>query len=228
MKYFKTLICLFLLLILTQTFAGAIPNSQLLAISPIVSTTSATNDNPCDAIPLTHGVTCSGILGDNIAATNSSITDEICDGPNSNGDVWYTAQVGANGTLIIETDTGTLTDMGMAIYEAVNCSTLTSFACVPGGSPGAAAMPYISITTLAPGTVVYIRLWDVNNDETGDFSICAYVNCNASVSITGNTSGCSATPTQLCATAGFVSYAWTGGSSSCQYCWHKHVYGHSN
>ncbi len=213
MKYFKTPFCFFLLIIINQTLAGAIPNAQLLAISFVVSTTSATNDNPCDAIPLTLGITCSGILGDNVSATNSTIADETCDGPNSNGDVWYTAQVGANGTLIIETAPGTLTDMGMAIYQTVNCSTLTSFACVPGGSPGAAAMPYISITTLAPGTVVYIRLWDVNNDETGDFSICAYVNCTASVSVTGNTSGCSAAPTQLCATPGFVSYLWTGGSS---------------
>ena len=214
MKYFNILICLFLLIINIQPSAGITLNSTPIAVSPLSSSLSVTNDEPCDAIPLTLGIVCAGILGDNVSATNSSIPDETCDGPDSHGDVWYTAQVGANGTLIIETTPGTLTDMGMAVYEAVNCSTLTLFSCVAGGSPSAAAMPYLSITTLSPGAIVYIRLWDVNNDETGDFNICAYVNCNASVSITGNTSGCSNTPTQICATPGFVSYQWTGGSSS--------------
>ncbi len=173
-------------------------------------------DDPCSAFPLTAGTTCSPTLESNSGATNSSITDATCDGGNSNGDVWYTALIGANGTLIIQTQPGTLADMGMAIYTGSNCSTLTFHSCVAGGSPGASAMPYTSLSGMTPGSEIWIRLWDVGNDETGTFNICAFVNCSASVTITGSTTGCTAVPEQLCATPGFSTYSWNGGSmSSC-------------
>ncbi len=77
-------------------------------------------------------------------------------------------------------------------------------------------MPTKSLSGMAPGSEVWIRLWDVGNDETGTFNICATVNCSATVNITGASTGCSGVNTQLCATAGFTSYSWsTSASSSC-------------
>ncbi len=171
-------------------------------------------NDPCTATLLTVGPTCATISGSNTGATNSVIPDATCDGGNSNGDIWYTAIVGANGTLIIKTTPGTLTDIGMAIYTGSTCSALTFNSCTAGGSPGFNNMPFKSLSGLTPGSEVWIRLWDVGNDETGTFNICAYVNCSASVTITGPSTGCSASSNQLCATAGFSSYSWTGGSTS--------------
>lgn len=171
-------------------------------------------DNPCSATLLTVGTTCTLVNATNTGATNSTVPDATCDGGNSNGDVWFSAIVGANGTLIIRTTPGTLTDIGMAIYTGSSCSALTFNSCTSGGSPGFSQMPFKSLSGLTPGSEVWIRLWDVNNNESGTFNICAYVNCSASVAITGQASGCTATPTQLCATTGFLSYSWTGGGNT--------------
>lgn len=188
----------------------------ILLITALHSDSFGQGDNPCTATLLTVGPTCSLVSGTNSGATNSSVPDATCDGANSDGDVWYSAIIGANGTLIIKTTPGTLTDIGMAIYTGSSCSALTFNSCTAGGSPGFPLMPYKSLSGFTPGSQIWIRLWDVNNDETGTFNICANVNCSASVTITGPASGCTATATPLCATAGFSSYSWTsGGITAC-------------
>jgi hypothetical protein len=174
----------------------------------------AQGNDPCTATLLTVAPTCALISGTNSGGTNSVVPDATCDGGNSNGDIWYSAIVGANGTLIIRTTPGTLTDIGMAIYTGSSCSALSLNSCIAGGSPGFNNMPYKSLSGMMPGSEVWIRLWDVGNDETGTFNICAQVNCSASVTITGATSGCSAGITQLCATAGFTSYLWNNGTTN--------------
>lgn len=181
---------------------------------PAIIIAGGVNDDPCSAIILSTGTTCSGVSGSNSGATNSSIPAAVCDGANSDGDVWFTAIVGSNGTLVIETNPGTLTDIGMAIYTGSSCSALTLNSCTAGGNPTFPSMPLKSMTGMTPGSEVWIRIWDVDNDDVGTFQICAYVICSASVTITGATSGCSASATQLCATAGFSSYSWAGGSTS--------------
>ncbi|MBL0103551.1 MAG: T9SS type A sorting domain-containing protein [Bacteroidetes bacterium] len=59
-------------------------------------------------------------------------------------------------------------------------------------------------------------MWDVNNDETGTFGICAYEPCNVSFTINGATSSCSNNLTQLCSSNTYTSYAWsTGATTQC-------------
>ena len=178
---------------------------------PGIINSALAGDDPCTATSLTVGTSFSAVTGSNSGATNSTIPDATCDGGNSDGDVWYSALAGANGTLIIETRPGTLTDIGMALYTGSSCSNITFLSCHAGGTPGFSNMPYKSLSGLTPGSQIWIRLWDVGNDDVGTFLISAYVNCSASVSITGPSSGCSATPSQFCATAGFTTYSWTGG-----------------
>lgn len=186
----------------------------ILFMTAIHSKSFGQGDDPCSATFLTVGTSCSPISATNAGATNSLVPDATCDGGISSGDVWFIAIVGANGTLIIKTTPVTLTDIGMAIYTGSSCSALTFNSCTAGGSPGFPLMPYKSLSGMTPGSEVWIRLWDVNNDETGTFNICAYVNCSASVTVTGPASGCTATPSQLCATSGFSSYLWTGGGTT--------------
>ncbi len=170
-------------------------------------------DDPCTATVLTVGTTCSPVSATNTGATNSSVPDVACDGGSSDGDIWFSAVIGASGSITISTNPGTLTDVGMAIYGGANCSSLSFISCTAGGNPSHPAMPVKTLTGLTSGNTIWIRLWDVDNDETGSFDICAVV-CSASVTVTGPTSGCSGDNNQLCATAGFSSYTWSTGETT--------------
>ncbi len=170
-------------------------------------------DDPCDAIALTVASTCTPVVGSNTGATNSTVPDVACDGGSSDGDIWFYAVVPAGGEMTIITSPGTLSDIGIAIYTGANCSTLVLNSCVSGGNAINPAMPYKSLTGLTPGNTIWIRAWDVNNDQTGTFNICV-VTCNLTVGINGQSTGCSANPTQICASGTYSSYSWTGGATT--------------
>ena len=176
------------------------------------------NDDICNAISLTVSSTCTQVSGNNTGATNSAgtIPAVSCDG-NGDADVWYTATVPASGNIEVNTFNGTLTDMAMAIYSGT-CASPVLINCYAGGNATTPTMPDAILTGLTPGATLWIRLWNVNSAVFGTYSICATdpVICSASVSITGPTTACSASAPQLCATAGFVSYAWSnGGTTRC-------------
>lgn len=172
------------------------------------------NDEPCDATVLTTGSTCSQVTGNNTAATNSTVPTAGCDGT-PDGDVWFTTTVPASGKLHINTFADDLTDMGMAVYTGT-CSSLTLFNCYIGGNATTSTMPYAQINSgLTPGATVWIRLWDVGNDESGAFSICAVDPCTLSTTITGPSTACSASNPQLCSSAS-TTYLWsTSATTQC-------------
>ncbi len=176
------------------------------------------NDEPCNATALTVSTSCNQVTSNNTGATNSSVALLTgCDGDGA-GDLWFTAVVPASGKLHINTFAGDLTDMGMAVYTGTNCSTLTFLSCYAGGNATTSTMPFAQINTgLTPGSTVWIRMWDVNNDNFGAFTICATDPCTATTTITGPTTACSSTNPQLCATAGATTYLWTpgGATSAC-------------
>ncbi|MBL0103552.1 MAG: hypothetical protein IPP51_07265 [Bacteroidetes bacterium] len=113
-----------------------------------------TNDEPCDAAPLVVSHTCSMISADNTGATNSSIPAVACDGDGS-GDVWFYATVPPSGHLIIDTQDGTLTDMGMAVYSGA-CTSPVLTNCEGSGSSSVSTMPYLDLTGLSSGTTIWI------------------------------------------------------------------------
>jgi hypothetical protein len=182
-------------------------------LSGISSFAQPANDDPCTATALTVGATCTPEGGSNVGATNSSVPDVACDGGSSDGDVWFSATVPAGGAVTIITNPGTLVDVGMAIYTGANCSSLSFNSCITGGNASYPAMPYKALSGLTPGSTIWIRVWDVNNDQSGTFTICA-VTCNLSVSINGQVTGCSATQTQQCANTTYATYLWTGGATT--------------
>lgn len=183
-----------------------------IAASSCLTICSATNDDPCTATSLTVGTSCSPVSGDNTAATNSTVPVVSCDG-NGDGDVWFSAVVPASGVIEINTMAGTLTDMGMALYSGT-CTSLALINCYAGGNATTPTMPRAIVSSQTAGSTIWIRMWDVNNDEVGTFQICAVNPCSASVSITGATSACSANVTQLCASPSFTGYSWTGGGTT--------------
>ncbi len=127
------------------------------------------NDDPCNATALTPGSSCTFVAGTNVAATNTAgVTAPGC-ASYSGQDVWYSVVVPAGGVLNIDSNTGTMTDGGMAAYTGT-CGALTLLACDDDSSPNG-LMPYLSLTGLTPGSTLFLRVWDYGGG-TGTFSIC--------------------------------------------------------
>ena len=142
------------------------------------------NDNPCDAgVPVLNvGTSCIFISGTNVGATNSDVPNTTCDGI-SNGDLWYKLIVPGSGNVTIETNAGTINDMGMAVYTGT-CTSLNYINCYPRGSSYSIYMPKAVLSGLTPGSTLWIRLWEFNNNNFGTFEICATTNALSTIGIT--------------------------------------------
>ncbi len=131
------------------------------------------NDECSTAISLTVNTSCTFATYSNASATTSSTTGTpapVCASYLGN-DVWFKAVVPANGILIIDTQTGTMLDSGIALYSGT-CGALTLIECDDDDSTNG-TMSYIYRTGLTPGTTIYIRVWEFSNDNNGTFGICA-------------------------------------------------------
>lgn len=156
------------------------------------------NDDPCNAIPLTVGSTCVFTAATNVSATNTAgVPAPGCASYNGQ-DVWFSAVVPASGVLNIDSNTGSMTDGGMAAYSGT-CSSLSLIACDDDESANG-LMPYLSLTGLTAGSTIFIRFWDFGGG-TGTFSICTSTTpeCGSSPPA-GNTC---ATATPICDLNGY-------------------------
>lgn len=201
------------------------------------------NDNPCGAIPLEIGSNCVfQTFATNGATRSPNIPNPSCGDYTGSNDVWFVVQVPASGTMIINTNQGTLRDMSMAAYYADNCSgTFTQVACATGGgnSPN---MPYLEMRNLTPGRYLFIRVWDrvctnlfncglpTDGYQQGTFQICAQAGYNVYTGGSVNTGSytCGSTPpagntcetaTPICtfqgycgSTSGYTANYWYNGS----------------
>lgn len=132
------------------------------------------NDNPCGATPLTPGLSCVFQNGTTASSTATTGPPAPTCAFYTGSDVWFSVVVPASGVLILDSNTGIITDGGMALYTATACNgTFTQVACDDDGSANG-AMPYIYASGLTPGTTVYVRFWEFGGDNNGSFSICAY------------------------------------------------------
>ena len=90
------------------------------------------NDDPCNATPLTVGATCNYVQYTNDQAWQRQVCLHRVV-PVIRGDVWFSVVVPASGSILIDTDDGVLTDGGMALYTGPNCSTLSLLTCDDDG-----------------------------------------------------------------------------------------------
>ncbi len=149
------------------------------------------NDNPCSATAITVGATCTFTQYTNLNATASPGVPAPGCASYSGGDVWFSAVVPASGSITFDSNTGGITDGGMAIYTGT-CAALTLLSCNDDGSANG-LMPSITETGLTPGSTIFIRVWEFGNDNNGTFSICAQAGPTCSGS-TGNATCASANP----------------------------------
>lgn len=130
-----------------------------------------TNDDPCTSFPLPVNSSCQFQTYTNDGATTSTgMPDPGCAGF-SGGDVWFTVQVPQFSTsLLFDTQADVMTDGGMAIYTGASCSNLALLAC--DDNTGTGNMPQILLSNLAPGSTLWVRVWENGNDNNGNFGIC--------------------------------------------------------
>jgi hypothetical protein len=165
--------------------------------------TPPANDDPCSAIALPVNSTCTNTTGTNVDATSSvGVPAPGCANYNG-GDVWFTVTVPGSGNVQIDvSDAGGFTDGGMATYTG-SCGSLSLLSCDDDGGTG--LFPQIQETGLAPGSTVWVRVWEYGNDNFGDFNICA-TDAGAS---TANQDCNTATP--ICGTNAFSGNSSGGG-----------------
>jgi hypothetical protein len=88
------------------------------------------NDDPCAATLLTSN-TAYSYFTNSMATASAGVTAPGC-GNYLGADIWIKAVVPATGAININTDTGSVTDMAMAVYSG-GCNSLTLISCYDDG-----------------------------------------------------------------------------------------------
>ncbi len=103
--------------------------------------------------------------------------------PSNTRDAWYRLDVPATGSyrfrisVIASATTPALSDGGLVAYTTPNVATgpFQMLDCATGGTRPAAAMPVLELNCLAPGTKVYLRVWNEqspNTTTTRNYHLC--------------------------------------------------------
>lgn len=175
------------------------------------------NDDPCSAEPLTVGLTCNFTTFTNAGATDSGVADPGC-AFYFGADVWFSVIVPPSGEVIIDSNTGDITDSGMAVYSGT-CSVLSLIECDDDDSANG-TMSYINLTGQTPGDTLYIRFWDYGNFDSGEFDICVSTSAppgtnGAYISCPGDTS--TSLTTDLVCNSSSVDFLGFGGTEDASY-----------
>lgn len=170
------------------------------------------NDDPCNAIALTVGTSCSFTQYTNAGATATAGPPAPGCASYSGGDVWFTAVVPANGAITIDANSGVITDGGMAVYTASSCSGPFTLVQCDDDNSANGLMPYLNLTGLTGGSTIYIRFWEYGNDNNGTFSICTY-NVPPPPPLT-NDDPCGAIPVTVGTSCNYTQYTNAGAGAS--------------
>lgn len=132
------------------------------------------NEDPCSAVTLTVGTSCSSTSATNVSACHSSDAELPACGAYGSGsrDVWFKFVAPASGFVAIASSAGSLNDGAMALYSAPSCSGPFDLVDCVDDTPSS-YMPFISYSHLTPGDTYYIRYWGYGT-SSGTFNICAY------------------------------------------------------
>lgn len=160
---------------------------------------NAQSDTPCGAPVLTPAASCSNTIGTTAGASyqNNAANGGTpsCASPGA-PDVWYSFVAPASGTITITTNSGSITDGGMALYSGA-CGSLSQVSCNDDSN---GLMPVISSSSLTPGATYYIRFWKYSSG-TGTFDICLTVPAG-NTTCTVQTPICSGSPIVFTANTG--------------------------
>jgi hypothetical protein len=132
--------------------------------------TPPVNDDPSGAITLTIGTTISYSTGTNLYSSNTTTESTPSCASYVGEDVWFKVVVPQYiNSLDFDTQTGVITDGGMAIYRGTPGS-LVEIQCDDDSSPNG-LMSFISRTDFFEYETIYIRVWEYGGGTTGTFGI---------------------------------------------------------
>jgi hypothetical protein len=175
----------------------------------VTSFTPTTNDEPCNAQVLPAvTTTCNYTASTTVNATSSpsSVPPPSCV-TTPRPDVWFSVIVPATGAITVSTQSGTMTDGVMALYQGT-CGALTEIACDDNGI----GMPQITQTGLTPGSTVWIRVWGYNTANIGTFSIC--VTTFTPPPPLSNDNPCNAATLNITSTCNYTTYTTVGATNT--------------
>lgn len=146
----------------------------------VLGLAAPTNNTACNAFAL-PAVTpsCNYLTFTNLGSTGSSVPaptgcggSSPFDGGYLGGDVWFSVVVPASGELDIHTQSIDFSDGAMALYSG-SCASPVLVACDDDGQPGdGIIMPHIYQSGLTPGSTMFVRVWEYDNNNNGEFGIC--------------------------------------------------------
>ncbi|CAN5573915.1 hypothetical protein BH11BAC2_BH11BAC2_03680 [soil metagenome] len=122
-------------------------------------------NNACTAIPID---TISCIFSSNLGVNGTGINPGCAS--YQGGDVWFTMQAPPSGNIVFETDSGTLTDTGIAAWSDTICTHLNLLGCDDDGGNGYFSM--LLINDVTPGQTLYIQVFGYGGGS-GTFQLCA-------------------------------------------------------
>jgi len=169
------------------------------------------NDNPCTATSITVGAACSFSTYTTTNATASAGVPAPGCASYSGGDVWFQVTVPASGNLVFDSNTGGITDGGMAIYSGT-CGSLTLLGCNDDGSTNG-LMPMITQPGLTPGSTIWIRFWEFGNNVSGTFQLCVY-DGGSTAGAPANDDPCNATVVAVGSSCSFSTYTNANATAS--------------
>ncbi|MEM9929207.1 MAG: hypothetical protein AAF840_05280, partial [Bacteroidota bacterium] len=149
----------------------------LLCGSPSLLSQGPINNDCGSPIPLSVDVNAFGcfsrVSGTNVGATASGETPiPSCSNFGDGADVWFSVTVPENGIVSIDGSGATSPrDWAMSIYSGT-CGNLTEIDC--DDNSGFSTFPRISLEGQTPGDVLLIRFFEFENNDFGDFEICAF------------------------------------------------------
>ena len=120
---------------------------------------------------------CNPIYATNLGKTDSGHPiDGTCDFY-AGGDTWFVLNIPGTEpvdlTIEVGVPNGSIFENGeMAVYTGNDCNNLSFLIC-DGGDSGTGFMPLLTLEDQAPG-LLFIRVWEADNNQIGPFSICAY------------------------------------------------------
>ena len=130
-------------------------------------------DDVCNPVALTVNSSCNFVQYTNVGMTESVGPPDPGCASFSGPDIWFSITVPTDGHIILDQNSGVITDAGMAVYSGANCNALTLVDCDDDGSANA-SMSYIELTGRTAGETLWVRVWEYGGNTQGTFSICAY------------------------------------------------------
>jgi hypothetical protein len=120
--------------------------------------------HPCNAIAIDTGQC---VIANNTGFQSTGLNPGCASYQGS--DIWFAMQVPSSGNLSFQTDNGSLSDTGLAVWQGSLCSIVHSLGCDDDGGNG--YYSFLSLFNLEPDQTIYIQVFGYGGG-TGSFELC--------------------------------------------------------